>query len=50
MSKIMLELITDKKTAEKIGSNARNYVIKNFSWNMFFKKFDLLLKKTSKIN
>ncbi|MGC8479687.1 MAG: glycosyltransferase [Candidatus Micrarchaeia archaeon] len=48
MAKRMLEIVQNPALAEELGKNGRNRVIKRYSWNNFFKNFDILLEKTKK--
>ena len=47
MAKMMKLVADDKGLAEELGRNGRRRVSANYTWSVFFKKFDVLLKKVA---
>lgn len=48
MSEAMLKIANDDKLAESMGKAGREHVIKNYSWEHFFREFDKYLKEVAK--
>ncbi len=40
--------LTNLELANKIGKNGRNRVVENYSWKIFFRKFDRIVKQAAK--
>ncbi len=48
MSEAMIEIAGNPSFAKELGKNGRAYVVKNYSWEAFFKRFDRELRETKK--
>ena len=48
MAERMVKIVQDGALAERLGKNGRKRVEQQYSWNVFFKKFDRLLEETRK--
>ncbi len=49
MAMRMVDVAEDKKLAEKLGEAGRKNVIENYSWKVFFERFDRYLSKVKKM-
>ena len=49
MSNAMSEIAENPSFADELGKSGRTYVAKNYSWEIFFKKFDKKLREIKKM-